>query len=253
MTTLATSLRPTLLRPALGLLAIALGASQLVGCKVDPTNPKMAQSKTGAACKAADASIDNGDDGNNQTEVLGGRGGYWYTFSVGNTQVWPLEGAKGGTFEMSPSGAESSPYGARMKGKVSTDEGTVLAGMGMNFVDPKGPYDASKYGGISFWAKVGEGSVNQVRLKVPDNRTDPDGGLCSECYNDFGMDLSLSTEWEHYVIPFKTLKQLPGWGRPKAFSINSAQIFGIQFQVDQKGADFDLWVDQIRFTGCEGG
>lgn len=238
------------------LSAVALGASLLLGCKVNPTDPKVANSPAGTECKAPEALICDGDDNNNQTAVIANRGGYWYTFSdMFGTEVWPLQGAKGGTFEMSPGGAENSPYAARFKGTVvaqpSADQYTQ-AGMGLNFVDPKGPYDASQYGGISFWAKAAPGSVTDVRLKIPDNNTDPDGGVCSECFNDFGMDLKLTNEWQHYVIRFKDLKQEVGWGSPKKFGVDSSSIYGIQFQTKIAEQPFDIWVDQIRFTGCSG-
>jgi len=238
----------------LSLVTVALGASMSVACKVNPTDPSLANSAAGSECKTQEAVIGDGDDNNNQTVVIGGRGGYWYTFSdMDGTEIWPTAGAKGGTFEMTPGGAENSPYAARFKGKVAVAETPVQGGMGMNFLDPKGGYDASQYGGISFWAKAGVGSVTQVRMKVPDANTDPDGGVCSECFNDFGLDLKLTTEWQHYIVPWGSLAQLPGWGMPKKFKVDSSRIFGIQFQVDAQGKEFDIWIDQIRFTGCSDG
>lgn len=230
-----------------------LAASVGTGCKVNPSDPSLANSSDGSVCKAAEALIDDGDDKDNQTMVVGGRGGYWYTFSdMDGTEVWPTAGAKGGTFEMSPGGAENSPYAARFKGKVSTAETPTQGGMGMNFLDPKGGYDGSKYGGISFWAKAGPG-VKTIRLKIPDANTDPDGGICSECFNDFGLNLTLTEDWQQYIVRFKDLAQLPGWGQPKKFSVDRARLYGIQFQVDEKGKEFDVWIDQLRFTGCSDG
>lgn len=236
---------------AITTLTLIAAAASSVGCKVNPTDPSLENSSAGHACASPDAVICDGDDNNNQSAVVGGRGGYWYTFSdMLGTEVWPLQGAKGGTFEMSPGGAENSPYAARFKGKVAVSDQPVQAGMGVNFVDPKGAYDASQYSGISFWAKAAPGSVTAVRLKVPDSLTDPDAGKCSECFNDFGMDLMLSNEWQKYIIPFNKLTQMPGWGKPRGFSVNSSEIFGLQFQVNVQDKPFDIWVDQIRFTGC---
>ncbi len=232
---------------------IIAGAVSSVGCKVNPTDPSMENTAAGRACTSPEALICDGDDNDNQSAVVGGRGGYWYTFSDNlGTEVWPLQGAKGGTFEMSPGGAENSPYAARFKGQVvSAGPGEYpSAGMGVNMVDPKGGYDASAYRGISFWAKAGPGSVTEVRLKVPDDLTDPDGGKCSECFNDFGMTLHLTTEWQKYVIPFNKMTQMPGWGKPRGFSVNTSAIYGIQFQIQDSSKPFDMWVDQIRFTGC---
>ena len=54
---------------------------------------------------------------------------------------------------MSPGGHDSK-YGAHILGKVSANGDPLFAGMGFSFTDPKGPYDATKYTGVSFWAKV---------------------------------------------------------------------------------------------------
>ena len=228
-------------------------ALQAAGCRVSPTDPKLSESGPGKACTGNErAMIGDGDDNNNQVIVIDGRGGYWYTFSDdAGTEVWPTAGALGGTFEMSPGGAENTPYAARFKGKIAATNGPAQAGVGLNFLDPKGAYDASQYGGISFWAKKGSGSIGKVRVKVPDAYTDPDAGNCSECFNDFGMDILVTEQWQHFVLPFNSLKQMPGWGKPRRFGVSEDALFGVQFQVSEAGQAFDIWIDQIRFTGCE--
>ncbi|MBV9950250.1 MAG: hypothetical protein JOZ69_25640, partial [Myxococcales bacterium] len=89
-----------------------------------------------------------------------------------------------------------------------------------------------------------------VRLKVPDVATDPDGKVCTECFNDFGSDLTLSTEWKQYVIPFSDMSQMEGWGAPHPKGIDKSKIYGMQWQVNSPGADYDIWVDDVQFTGC---
>lgn len=232
-----------------GSIGLTLG---FAGCAGGSPTSETARSGAGAACQSPEAVICDGDDNNNQTAVADGRGGYWYTFvDDAGTTVWPTAGAHGGTFEMSPGGAENSPYAAHFKGQIAPSGAILFSGMGLNFLDPKGGYDASKYGGISFWAKKGPGSTGKVRLKVPDAYTDPDGGNCSECFNDMGADLTLTEEWQLYTFPFKSLRQMPGWGRPKRMKVDSSSVYGIQFQVNDPGQPYDIWVDQIRFTGCE--
>jgi endoglucanase len=113
-------------------------------------------------------------------------------------------------------------------------------------------YDASKYKGISFWAKKGPGSTGNVRLKVPDVSTDPDGKMCKECFNDFGLDLQLTEEWTQYTIPFTSMKMMKGWGSPRADGIDPSKLYGMQWQVNEPGAKFDIWIDEIAFTGCGG-
>ena len=193
-----------------------------------------------------DGLIDDGEDGNNQNLPNDNRGGYWYTFrDKKGTTVEPVAGEDGGTFAMSE-GGHGSQFAARYHGKVGTGA-PLFAGMGMNFVDPKAPYDASKYAGIAFWAKRGEDSTGKVRLKVPDVNTDPDGGVCTECFNDFGGDLNLTTDWKQYIFPWKSMKQMPGWGNPRKPHITPEKIYGVQFQVKVPRANYDIYVDDLRF------
>ncbi len=233
-----------------GLCALSLTTG---ACKkrVDPAAASTRELPEGRPCPKETAMISDGESAN-KTNFVEGRGGYWYTFldtkDNGGSDIWPLSGALGGTFEMSPGGANGSANAARMKGKVGGAD-IVYAGMGLNFVDPKGTYDASKYKGISFWAKKGPGSIGTVRMKVPDVQTDPDGGICHQCFNDHGMTFEFTNDWVQYTIPFTSMNQ-EDWG-PKDSGIDPTKLYGIQWQVNVKGADFDIWVDDIQFTGCQ--
>ncbi len=199
-------------------------------------------------CPATDYMIDDAEDDNNQTKHEGGRNGYWYTYAdKAGTTISPPAHTK---FLMSPGGAKDSKYAARMMGKVSANGDPLFGGMGFSFTDPKGPYDASKYTGISFWAKVGPGSTKTVRLKVPDVNTDPDGKVCKECFNDFGADLTLTEQWKKYTFSFASLKQMKDWGDPTPASINKSKLYGMQWQVNDSGAAYDIWIDDVQFTGC---
>ncbi|TKC92085.1 hypothetical protein [Polyangium fumosum] len=201
------------------------------------------------ACPA-DGLLDDGEDNNNQIALHKGRGGYWYTFAdqAGST-ITPQAGALGGTFSMSPGGANGSQSAARMNGKIG-GSGTVFAGMGFNFVDPKAPADISQYKGISFWAKRGENSAGAVRVKLPDVNTDPEGKVCTECFNDFGMDIQLTTTWTQYFVLFGAAQQQAGWGQPRPGAPERAKMFGVQWQVNTPGADYDIYIDDVQFTGC---
>jgi endoglucanase len=224
-----------------------LGAAGCIPDAPPMSGAAAANTPEGKACPP-DGVIDDCEDGNNQVAPNKGRTGYWYTFAdkVGSATT----PAAGGTFTMSRGGANGTAQAARVTGKVGSGQ-VVYAGMGFNFVDPKGPYGATAYKGISFWAKVGEGSVKNVRLKVPDGDTDPDGKVCSECFNDFGTDLELTTTWTKYTVPFASMSQLAGWGSPHPGAIDAAKLFGVQWQVNTPGATYDVWVDDIAFTGCQ--
>jgi endoglucanase len=204
----------------------------------------------GAAFKdcGAEGMIDDGEDGNNQNLPVENRGGYWYTFidKTGATTVTPMAGEQGGTFAMTEGGANGSKFAANFKGKIGTGA-IVFSGMGVNFVDPKDKYDASKYAGIAFFAKRGQDSTGKVRLKVPDMNTDPDGAVCTECFNDFGGEINLTTEWRKYIFPFKKMGQEPDWGAPRKPHIVPSTIYGVQFQVKVPNASYDIWVDDLQF------
>ncbi|HEV8245318.1 MAG TPA: carbohydrate binding domain-containing protein [Polyangiaceae bacterium] len=235
-----TSTWSLLLVPTLALLP--------AGCvrKLDPTSAATRDSAEGKLCPA-EGMISDAEANNNQVNPIKGRGGYWYTFAdkAGSN----VEPALDKPFTMSEGGSGSTKYAAHMTGSVGAGE-TVYAGMGFNFVDPKALYDASKYQGVSFWAKKGPGSTGNVRLKVPDVSSDPLGKVCSDCFNDFGADLTLTEEWQQFTIPLSAMKQMKGWGSPHPAGIDPSKLYGMQFQVNDKGAKFDIWVDEIQFTGC---
>lgn len=229
---------------------LLIGCVALGGCrkKVDPTSADTANSPDGRACPPAEGMISDGEH-QNQGNVLKGRGGYWYTFlDKAGSSISPIPGDQGGTFSMTPGGANGTGNAARIHGQIGGGD-IVYAGMGVNFLDPKGQYDASAYQGITFWGKKAAGSGN-VRLKVPDSNTDPDGKVCNECFNDFGMDLVFTDQWQQYTVPFRAMRQGKGWGNPIKSSIEASKLYAIQFQVNEKNAAFDIWVDDIQFTGC---
>lgn len=200
-----------------------------------------------------EAVIDDGEDGNNQVLLQDGRAGYWYTAADNDgTTVEPQAGAQGGTFTMREGGSNGSGYAACMKGKIAEGGGSPFAVVGMNFVDPKEAWDASKYGGVAFWAKKAPGTDGKVRLKVPDVNTDPQGGVCQACFNDFGLDLELTEGWTEYVLMWKDAKQMPYWGNPTPPAISADKIYGFQWQVNKRMATFDICVDDIAFVGCGG-
>ena len=217
-------------------LVIGLAISALVigsGCrkKINATSEDTKNSPEGKQCPASEGMISDGEANSNQVNPIKGRGGYWYTFVDSNgSTITPTAGSQGGTFAMSPGGANGTKYAAHMTGQVGGGD-TV-------------------YEGISFWAKIGPGSTPNVRLKVPDTNTDPEGKVCKECFNDFGMDLHLTEQWTQYVVPYIAMTQLKGWGSPHTPGVDSSQIYGVQWQVNDKGAPYDVWVDEIQFTGC---
>jgi endoglucanase len=186
--------------------------------------------------------VEDGEDGDGQTIKHEGRGGYWFTFAdaLGST-ISPK-----GPFQMAEGGPSGSKFAARMKGKIAATGDSVYVGMGFALSDPRGLYDASKYKGVTFWGK----GPGKVRFKAPDVNTDPSGDRCDDCYNDFGVDIYFSDQWTRYTIPFEQLQQNPGWG-DRAPEVAKDKLFALQWQFNTNDAEYDIWIDQVSFVGCE--
>jgi endoglucanase len=203
-------------------------------------------SASAPACTAAIAVIDDFEDGNNQVRLLDGRNGPLYTYadSAGST----ITPAAGSTFAPATPGNGTSARAAHFSGTLAGSS-SVFAGFGADMLAPKALYSASKYTGISFFAKKGSASASSaVRVKVPDRNTDPTGGVCTSCFNDFGADLTLTTTWTKFTIPFSSMAQLAGWGAPRPAHIDSTGVLSVQFQVTAPGAAYDIWIDDLTFT-----
>jgi endoglucanase len=229
-------------------VCLAFGA---FACSPAINSPDMEKTAEGAPC-GPEALIEDGEDANNQVIVQDGRAGYIYTYmDAEGTTITPKAGSDGGVFEMTAGGVNGSKYALHMNGTVAKAP-IVYAGMGLNLTDPKDTYDGSKYKGVSFYAKRGPNGSRKVRFKIPDANTDPDGQQCTACYNDFGLEIKLSDEWEKFTIPFDKLKQEPGWGSPRPGTVAFEKMYAIQWQVKYPG-EYDVWVDDVAFTGCEGG
>jgi hypothetical protein len=144
-------------------------------------------------------------------------------------------------------GTTIAAEGLRLRGTLAGG-GEVYAGVGLS-LDPK-PFDASRYDGIVFSARRTPGSAAHVRLKVPDVHTDPAGGVCTACYNDFGIPFQVTEEWTRYEVRFADLGQETGWGEPRPAAIDASKLYGVQWQVAVAGAEVDLAIRDVAFLGC---
>lgn len=220
------------------LLCLAAGCGSL-----SPPPDEVVEATPAADSCEARALIDDGEDGDSRVAAVGGRGGYLYTFvDSGGSTVAPR-----GNFTMAAGGANGSARAMRITGRLTVGQDSY-AGLGLSFTEPKGAYDAGNWTGISFAARAGADPV-AVRVKVPDRNTDPAGGVCSECYNDFGAEVDVTSEWTRYQVAFADLKQLNDWGDPRPDAVDSRALYGVQWQIRRAGA-FELWIDDVTFTGC---
>ncbi len=188
--------------------------------------------------------LDDAEDGDSQIVKTGGRDGYWFSFAdPSGSTIQPK-----GQFTMSPGGRPGSPesaHSARMQGRIAEAGESLYAGIGFALTNPKAPFDLSQAQGIQFWAK----GPGRIRFKVPDVNTSPEGDRCTDCYNDFGVDLYLSDRWERYTVPFEALEQQPGWG-DRAPHVASGAVYAFQWQFSSPGAEYDISVDDVRLVGC---
>ena len=211
------------------------------------TSPVWEHGTTKAAIEAKleacpDGLIDDMEDGDNQIAKRAGRDGYWYS----SRDPWGSSVEPYPKFTMSRADRPGGSFSARLKGRIANTGESLYAGMGFSFTDPRTPYNASSAKGIRFWAK----GPGRVRLKLPDANTTPEGDRCKDCYNDFGVDLYLQDQWVRYTVPFESMSQQPGWG-DRTPKLSSGELFAVEWQVNKPGAEFDIWIDDVEFVGCD--
>ena len=119
----------------------------------------------------------------------------------------------------------------------------------MDFLSPKGLYNASKYAGISFFAKKGSSSASSaVRVKVPDRNTDATGGVCTSCSNDFGGRPDPDHHLDEVHHPLQQHDPAGRMGSAASRQIDPTGVVAVQFQVTAPGTTYDIWVDDVTFT-----
>lgn len=169
-------------------------------------------------------------------------------------------------------GVWGAAFGTDFVPKVGAGDGGVVT------TGPKGLYDATKYKGVSFWAKA-SAPVSYVQVKFPDGNTDPEvvapkcilsaGGLPNNCspylvkfsnpddnnypaYKDYKID----TTWKRFDVFFADAKQdMFNTGFvPTPDALDVAHLLGMAIQVNanfSSGAampnNFEIWLDDVRF------
>ena len=189
--------------------------------------------------------IDDLNDGDRFIARVNGRLGAWKDGDDGTPggTMYPDPAA---TFTPTDTGDACWKYAAYIKGTGFTDGGANLSfGLGA-------PYDASRYTGLSFWAKSDIPAGQTIHVLFPDKDTDPDGGVCKtvgllpeRCYDHYGATVPITPGWNHYTVAFKDLLQ-GGWGR-QATAFDPSTLFEVSFQIPSN-ATFALWFDDVAFT-----
>jgi Carbohydrate binding domain (family 11) len=193
------------------------------------------------------------------TSMSPNRGGSWW---AGGDDPSKLTGAAitpdgPVTAERISGGRCGSQYAAHVTGFNFSSWAVMNVSMGWGPVDGGVdgllPYDAHLRQGITFWARIGDTSTDQVRLNITDKYSNDQGGVCDKnvpsgptaCYDHFGTSLTkLGTAWHQYVVPFAFLAQ-QGFG-PVRPGLDTTSIYSIDFNFPT-GRVFDLWIDDISF------
>ncbi len=169
---------------------------------------------------------------------------------TGTATLVPVDGGANGTAKaMHVTGSNLTGWGAALAAELSNGC----------------PFDASKYGGISFYAKgsstVVEGA-NKLLVLVGNPEFSPKslGGFCDDaampadqnCYARHRVLISLTTDWKQYTIAWSDLHAPAYLTNGPAFGSN--RIRDIVFNASgptpdlMPAASFDFWVDELKFV-----
>ena len=181
-----------------------------------------------------EAVIDDFEDGDLKLVAIAGRSGSWYSFPVASATA---------------AGEASTRCVARgtRSGHFVVTSGDNPTNWNASMVDPFTaviPYDASAWGGFSFWIGTGDpaavGTAMTVGLNTPGVVA---GGGCTMCGDYHSTSVTLTRSWTRWSIRFDDLKQR-GFGVPQIPQVPSDQLVNFIFWPPNP---FDFWIDDFRF------
>lgn len=228
------------------LLAIGLAAAVvLAGCAVDAAPIEVAdgcpeQPLRGPAKfedEPASQLIDDFEHDNLALPKNGGRTGFWVIGTEENgghadarvSTKCAARGQRAGHF----SGGAFTSWGSNWTALLLEQPGGMAV-----------PYDATAYGGVSFWAAVSTTAPEPFSLPVGVTTMDVawNGGICKKCMDYYRTKVPLGHEWRRFMLRFSDLKQDGSGDGPVA--LRRDQLVGVIFW---PARDFDVWIDDLRF------
>ncbi len=196
------------------------------------------------------------------------RNGFWYTYNDGTCTQTPTPGDPNMPYvgQAPPTGVPNAGLGALSLHAMWSGCTTWGAGIGAElnvpistdgaiYVGPKRPYDISLYIGITFWARIEQGSDALLRFKLPTRATTSieNGGLCDEeilgvgkCGDHWGVNFTLPANggWKQVTVRFIDIAfGQEGWGAETYF--DPRDVTSIQIQSVDAGRTYDFWIDDV--------
>jgi hypothetical protein len=203
--------------------------------------------ETPAVCTPASAQsspplIDDFEDDDNLLLQPSNRHGYWYANNDGTGTQVPKADPSGASFTLDAPGSPSSvKHAMHTAGSGFTSWGAFVSTNLNVQTNLLCPYDVSSFSGIRFNAK----GAGALRVELGTRVTTPvaDGGQCAaEQCSDYGLDVTLSSDWSQVNIPFADV-ELPTWASPAPWQ--PTDVVRLSFWVVQ--GDFDFWIDDVTF------
>lgn len=201
--------------------------------------------------------IDNMEDGDNRILARAGRMGYWFTYHD-DTVGGKLNPDQGVNVVMEPipggrCGATTSTRAMRLTGSGFNDWGAAFAFSLNQIMAMELSYDGSQFKGITFWGRIGETSVDSIRVAFGDQWSRPAGGHCTTdpkngpiaCYDTFGSTVTLGKSWERHSVLFGQTEQR-NFGLPRP-TLDPTTLMTVEFAVEPGASVFDIWVDDVAF------
>lgn len=197
------------------------------------------------------ALIDDFEDGDSQLLKVANRSGSWWLATDMTAGTTTPQGDQLLLPERIVGARCESSRGLRVTGQGFTDWGVSISGT-FRWEGQAEPMDASRYKGVTFWARVGEQNTSVVRVQFQDVNTHPNGGVCNaergspdECYNGFGTALpSLGKGWRLYKVAFADLAQREFGLRRDAAEVSG--LYQIELGLDANSV-FDVSLDDFAF------
>lgn len=216
----------------------------------------------GAGKRACGDLIDDMEDGTGRICTGEGRVGVWYAYNDGLGTQWPAPEAPGTPIlPLAIPGGRGASSRAMFSRFVYDDLDAIGstddpwgAGIGLD-LDFDGftyrTYDASRYDGITFYARGGRAFTEfHLRVNTVDSTSTDYGGSCQEEFCDTYAYYywNLGLEWARFSVLFSELyPYLKNRGLPpfRPDQLTNIQFFFVRFRPPYP--DTEIWIDDVSF------